>query len=251
MHQHGLEMLGKAGEQLNNSTSLQNNTSCPLLFMRWKKEPHTPSPAVISISEMNQFCSFKRPRWPSAVDQELLNAKSQIQKAPLCGRVIPCFMLLFIEYLHVQKALQASFRFTIFHLNEFLKLFRVMQHLNSAIKETTVRTPQNLLRDLGGKPASRDQSWLSLPGSMHGYLRPILLQHWGNKDPDIKVFGKLPKRPFSMKCVPVIISDNFVPPFFEVLTGNPLAVFVLEKDIPNLKNILPFNTGETNIVRCR
>ncbi|EEF45840.1 catalytic, putative [Ricinus communis] len=40
------------------------------------------------------------------------------------------------------------------------------------------------------------------------------------------------------ECVPVIISDNYVPPFFEVLNWESFAVFVLEKDIPNLKNIL-------------
>lgn len=40
------------------------------------------------------------------------------------------------------------------------------------------------------------------------------------------------------ECVPVIISDNFVPPFFETLKWESFAVFVLEKDIPNLKSIL-------------
>lgn len=39
-------------------------------------------------------------------------------------------------------------------------------------------------------------------------------------------------------CVPVIISDNFVPPFLEVLNWEKIAVFVSEKDIPELKNIL-------------
>ena len=142
---------------------------------------------------------------------------------------------------------------------------------DAALPETTVRTPQNLLRDLGGKPASERSILAFFAGSMHGYLRPILLRHWGNKDPDVKVFGKLPKvkgrgkmnYPQYMKsskycicakgfevnsprvveaifyeCVPVIISDNFVPPFFEVLNWESFTVFVLEKDIPNLKNIL-------------
>uniref|UniRef100_A0A2C9UBH0 Exostosin GT47 domain-containing protein n=1 Tax=Manihot esculenta TaxID=3983 RepID=A0A2C9UBH0_MANES len=40
------------------------------------------------------------------------------------------------------------------------------------------------------------------------------------------------------ECVPVIISDNYVPPFYEVLNWESFAVFILEKDIPNLKNIL-------------
>ena len=39
-------------------------------------------------------------------------------------------------------------------------------------------------------------------------------------------------------CVPVIISDNYVPPFFEVLSWESFSVFVLEKDIADLKNIL-------------
>lgn len=40
------------------------------------------------------------------------------------------------------------------------------------------------------------------------------------------------------ECIPVIISDNFVPPFFEILNWESFSVFVQEKDIPNLKNIL-------------
>ncbi|GAB4852466.1 hypothetical protein Ancab_016661 [Ancistrocladus abbreviatus] len=40
------------------------------------------------------------------------------------------------------------------------------------------------------------------------------------------------------ECVPVIISDNFVPPFFEVLNWKAFSGIVAEKDIPNLKDIL-------------
>ncbi|KAF3447321.1 hypothetical protein FNV43_RR12507 [Rhamnella rubrinervis] len=106
-------------------------------------------------------------------------------------------------------------------------------------------------------------------GSMHGYVRPILLQHWENKDADMKIFARLPKskdnknyiqymknskycicakgyevnsprvvEAISYECVPVIISDNYVPPLFDVLNWEAFAVFVMEKDIPNLKNIL-------------
>ncbi|KAF9681109.1 hypothetical protein SADUNF_Sadunf06G0191300 [Salix dunnii] len=35
----------------------------------------------------------------------------------------------------------------------------------------------------------------------------------------------------------VIISNNFIPPFLEVLNWEAFAVFVRERDIPNLKNI--------------
>ncbi|GMQ03451.1 hypothetical protein CsSME_00049241 [Camellia sinensis var. sinensis] len=104
---------------------------------------------------------------------------------------------------------------------------------------------------------------------MHGKVRPVLLKYWGNKDPNMKIFTRLLPvrgnknyiqhmksskycicaRGFAVhsprvvesilyECVPVIISDNYVPPFFEVLNWESFAVFVLEKDIPDLKNIL-------------
>lgn len=150
-----------------------------------------------------------------------------------------------------------------------------------ALPETYVLSPQNPLRAIGGKPASQRSILAFFAGRMHGYLRPILLHHWENKDPDMKIFGQMPmvkgkgkgkgkgKRKGKMdyiqhmksskycicakgyevnsprvveaifyECVPVIISDNFVPPFFEILNWESFAVFVLEKDIPNLKNIL-------------
>ncbi|PON67806.1 Exostosin-like [Parasponia andersonii] len=138
-----------------------------------------------------------------------------------------------------------------------------------SLPETYIQLPKDPLRNLGGKPLSKRSILAFFAGSMHGYLRPILLQHWENKDPDMKIFGKLPKKKrkneyanymktskycicakgyevnsprvveaIFYECVPVIISDNFVPPFFQVLNWESFAVFVLEKDIPNLKNIL-------------
>ncbi|XVE97573.1 hypothetical protein REPUB_Repub03eG0031200 [Reevesia pubescens] len=138
-----------------------------------------------------------------------------------------------------------------------------------SLPETYVRNPQKPLRDVGGKPPSKRSILAFFAGSMHGYLRPILLEQWGNKDPDMKIFGNIPNVKGKMnyiqymksskyclcprgyevnsprvveaifyECVPVIISDNFVPPFFEVLNWESFAVFILEKDIPNLKKIL-------------
>ncbi|KAL6524077.1 hypothetical protein OROMI_031172 [Orobanche minor] len=140
---------------------------------------------------------------------------------------------------------------------------------DASLPETFVRSPQNPLLQLGGKPPSQRRTLAFFAGSMHGYLRPVLLNYWENKDPDMKIFGRLRKRKGQMsyaqymksskycvcakgfevnsprvveaifyECVPVIISDNFVPPFFETLSWESFAVFVLEKDIPNLKNIL-------------
>jgi hypothetical protein len=138
-----------------------------------------------------------------------------------------------------------------------------------SLAETYVRNAQNPTRDLGGKPVSRRRTLAFYAGGIHGYVRPILLQHWENKDPDMKIFGILPKskgnrnyiqymksskycicpkgyevnsprvvEAIVYECVPVIISDNFVPPFLEVLNWESFAVFVLEKDIPYLKSIL-------------
>lgn len=138
-----------------------------------------------------------------------------------------------------------------------------------SLPETYVRNAENPTRDLGGRPVSKRKTLAFFAGGMHGYVRPILLQHWENKDPDMKIFGMLPKskgnrnyiqymkrskycicpkgyevnsprvvEAIIYECVPVIISDNFVPPFFEVLNWESFAVFVLEKDIPNLKSIL-------------
>ncbi|KAG6670690.1 hypothetical protein I3843_Q045700 [Carya illinoinensis] len=138
-----------------------------------------------------------------------------------------------------------------------------------SLPETLVRSFRSPLRDLGGKPPSQRSILAFFAGSMHGYVRPILLQHWENKDPNMKIFGRMPKskgnknyirhmknskycicakgyevnsprvvEAIFYECVPVIISDNFVPPFFEVLNWESFAVFILEKDIPNLKSIL-------------
>ncbi|RDX61150.1 putative glycosyltransferase, partial [Mucuna pruriens] len=138
-----------------------------------------------------------------------------------------------------------------------------------SLPETYVRNAQRPTRNIGGNQVSRRKTLAFFAGGMHGYVRPILLQHWENKDPDMKIFGILPKskgnrnyiqymksskycicakgyevnsprvvEAIFYECVPVIISDNFVPPFFEVLNWESFAVFVLEKDIPNLKSIL-------------
>ncbi|PHU09332.1 hypothetical protein BC332_21192 [Capsicum chinense] len=121
------------------------------------------------------------------------------------------------------------------------------------------------LAELGGKPAPKRRTLAFFAGHMHGYLRPILLKHWENRDPDMRIYGEITKASYlrQMKsskfcicargsqvnsprvveaiyygCIPVILSDNYVPPLFETLNWESFAVFVQEKDIPNLKNIL-------------
>ncbi|XP_010454251.1 PREDICTED: probable glycosyltransferase At3g07620 [Camelina sativa] len=143
-----------------------------------------------------------------------------------------------------------------------------------SLPETYVRAAKNPLRDLGGKPPSQRRTLAFYAGSMHGYLRTILLQHWKDKDPEMKIFGRMPfgvaskmnyiehmksskycicPKGFEVnsprvvesifyECVPVIISDNFVPPFFEVLDWSAFLIgarsIIPEKDIPRLKDIL-------------
>ncbi|PIA64783.1 hypothetical protein AQUCO_00100330v1 [Aquilegia coerulea] len=137
-----------------------------------------------------------------------------------------------------------------------------------ALPTTQMRKVKDPLRGLGGNPASERPILAFFAGGMHGSLRPVLLQYWGNQDPDMKIFGQMPQgttmsyiqhmksskycicaRGFDVhtprvveaifhECVPVIISDDYVPPFFEVLDWEAFAVFVPEKDIPSLKNIL-------------
>lgn len=139
-----------------------------------------------------------------------------------------------------------------------------------SLPETYVRSAKNPLLDLGGKPSSQRNILAFYAGSLHGYLRPILLHHWKDKDPDMMMWGQMPPGVSSKmkyiqhmksskycicpkgyevnsprvveaivyECVPVIISDNFVPPFFEVLDWSSFSLILAEKEIPNLKKIL-------------
>ncbi|KAL3625463.1 hypothetical protein CASFOL_030917 [Castilleja foliolosa] len=135
---------------------------------------------------------------------------------------------------------------------------------------TYIRSSENPLKDIGGYPPSDKPILAFFAGGMHGYLRPILLQYWHNKEPDMKIIGPISRdvegkaryrelmksskycicakgyevhtprvvESIYYECVPVIISDNYVPPLFEVLNWESFALFVLEKDIPNLRDIL-------------
>ncbi|KAL7093641.1 hypothetical protein ACP275_11G051800 [Erythranthe tilingii] len=135
---------------------------------------------------------------------------------------------------------------------------------------TYIRSSENPLKDIEKNPTPNKTILAFFAGGMHGYVRPILLHYWQNKKPDMKIVGPMPRdiegkakyREFMKaskycicakgyevhtprvvesiyyECVPVIISDNYVPPFFEVFDWESFALFVLEKDIPNLREIL-------------
>ncbi|CAF1857857.1 unnamed protein product [Brassica oleracea var. botrytis] len=142
--------------------------------------------------------------------------------------------------------------------------------IDTALPVTYIRSAESPIEYRGGKTPSERKILAFFAGSMHGYLRPILVQLWENKSPDMKILGPMPRDPQGKKqyreymkssrycicargyevhtprvveaivneCVPVIIADNYVPPFFEVLNWEEFAVFVEEKDIQNLRNIL-------------
>ncbi|KAL9279164.1 putative xylogalacturonan beta-1,3-xylosyltransferase [Arabidopsis thaliana] len=135
-----------------------------------------------------------------------------------------------------------------------------------SLPETKVSSSQNPNGKIGGNRPSKRTILAFFAGSLHGYVRPILLNQWSSRpEQDMKIFNRIDHKSYIryMKrsrfcvcakgyevnsprvvesilygCVPVIISDNFVPPFLEILNWESFAVFVPEKEIPNLRKIL-------------
>ncbi|XP_019188108.1 PREDICTED: probable glycosyltransferase At5g03795 isoform X2 [Ipomoea nil] len=119
---------------------------------------------------------------------------------------------------------------------------------------------------LGGPSPSKRPVLVFYAGGLHGPVRPILLQHWENKDEDVQVHSYLPKgvsyngmmrksrycicpsgyevasprmvEALYMGCVPVLIKRGYVAPFSDVLNWEAFAVIIPVEDIPNLKKIL-------------
>ncbi|KAK8346028.1 hypothetical protein V6Z11_A07G189900 [Gossypium hirsutum] len=100
----------------------------------------------------------------------------------------------------------------------------------------------------------------------HGKIRALVFKHWKGKDNGIQIYEKLPvgvsysemmkKSRFCLcpsghevaspriveaiyaECVPVIISQNYVLPFSDVLRWESFSIQIAVSEIANLKNIL-------------
>ncbi|KAJ7539434.1 hypothetical protein O6H91_11G092600 [Diphasiastrum complanatum] len=139
-----------------------------------------------------------------------------------------------------------------------------------SLPETRISFNGSLPSSIGGSPPDQRPYLAFFAGQMHGVVRPILLQYWKDKDPLMRIFEVLPasiasKTSYSQhmklskyclcpaghevnsprlveaifsECVPVIIADNFVLPFSNVINWESISVTVLQTDITNLKNVL-------------
>lgn len=119
---------------------------------------------------------------------------------------------------------------------------------------------------LGGYSPSRRTILAFFAGHLHGHIRYLLLNEWKDKDQDVQVYDELPKEvsyytklrsskfclcpsgyevaspriveAIFAECVPVLISDGYVPPFSDVLNWKSFSVQIDVKEIPNIKKIL-------------
>lgn len=193
------------------------------------------------------------------------NRRRAMVKAPLVGWISPFFL----------SSLLQGPRTTSYVPFLFNNSIRVLCNANVSEgfrPSKDVSFPEIHLRTgeidglLGGLSPSRRSVLAFFAGRLHGHIRYLLLQNWKEKDEDVLVYDELPsgisynsmlkKSRFCLcpsgyevasprvveaiyaECVPVLISESYVPPFSDVLNWNSFAVQIQVKDIPNIKEIL-------------
>ncbi|KAI3991488.1 hypothetical protein MKX01_006790 [Papaver californicum] len=131
---------------------------------------------------------------------------------------------------------------------------------------------------LGGLSPSGRTILAFFGGGLHGHIRYLLLNQWKNKDEYVLVYDRVPKgvsydkmmktskyclcpsgyevasprivEAIYAECVPVLISDHYVPPFSDVLNWNSFSVQISVSDIPNIKKIL-MGISQTQYLRMQ
>ncbi|XP_068312781.1 probable glycosyltransferase At5g03795 [Pyrus communis] len=119
---------------------------------------------------------------------------------------------------------------------------------------------------IGGQPPSKRSTLAFFAGRLHGHIRYLLLNEWKGKDQDVQVYDQLPQgvsyenmlksskfclcpsgyevasprvvEAIYAECVPVLISDGYVPPFSDVLNWKSFSLQVPVKNISDIKTIL-------------
>ncbi|KAL8474061.1 hypothetical protein ACS0TY_030077 [Phlomoides rotata] len=137
---------------------------------------------------------------------------------------------------------------------------------DASLPEINLKTDK-LTGLLGGAPPSQRSILAFFAGGLHGHIRHLLLDHWKEKlDSDIRIYEKIPPNTsyesllknskfclcpsgyevasprvveaIYAECVPVLISDSYVPPFSDVLNWNKFSVVIKVENIPKIKEIL-------------
>ncbi|KAI3790308.1 hypothetical protein L2E82_03258 [Cichorium intybus] len=155
-------------------------------------------------------------------------------------------------------------------------MIRVLCNANSSegfiprrdVSMTEIHGPYNNIPIVSGGQSPHNRSILAFfAGGNHGVVRKKLFQHWGNKeDNDIQVYTYLQKNhnytellsrskyclcpsgyevasarlteAIYVGCIPVIIKNNYVLPYSDVLDWSEFSVQVPVANIPDLKRIL-------------